>query len=320
MKSSDKLKYRKHVENTSSKPIETEDTKKEDARPKVHSDTSNRLWARAVLVICFMIILYYYSNKEKEYRFAIKNENIPMRFQKFDCSESFQNDINQYPDCKPKICGRFVTDDVVNILEAEIMLDMAKKGMSFGGSSGGASILDLHSGALSHGEKFINIYNIPEIQNIFENQHKKVYEFIKKSIMEEIAEKFEINTNKLYLTHPTFFSRINNVTAKTVHDEYWHQHVDKETYESFHYTSLVYLTDFGIDFNGGRFIFVNGIEGKNQSKSSVEPKKGRVIVFTSGSENLHFVEKVTNGERFAITISFTCNPKFAIDDPKININ
>lgn len=31
----------------------------------------------------------------------------------------------------------------------------------------------------------------------------------------------------MYLTKPTFFSRINGTVAKTLHDEYWHPHIDK---------------------------------------------------------------------------------------------
>lgn len=42
---------------------------------------------------------------------------------------------------------------------------------------------------------------------------------------------------------------------------------------------------------------------------------GRVSFFTSGSENLHRVEKVQWGTRFAITISFTCDPEHGIGDP-----
>lgn len=70
----------------------------------------------------------------------------------------------------------------------------------------------------------------------------------------------------------------------------------QETYGSFHYTSLLYLTDFGKDFNGGRFVFEDG-EEHNKTLYTVEPRKGRVSIFTSGAENLHYVEKVTDGSR-----------------------
>ena len=45
---------------------------------------------------------------------------------------------------------------------------------------------------------------------------------------------------------------------------------------------------------------------------------GRVSMFTSGSENLHHVEKVTSGTRYALTVSFTCDQKYAIDDPSLS--
>jgi len=42
---------------------------------------------------------------------------------------------------------------------------------------------------------------------------------------------------------------------------------------------------------------------------------GRVSIFTSGSENLHLVEKVKSGIRYALTVSFTCDQDAAISDP-----
>jgi hypothetical protein len=44
---------------------------------------------------------------------------------------------------------------------------------------------------------------------------------------------------------------------------------------------------------------------------------GRVSMFTSGSENLHYVERVTSGTRYALTVSFTCDQKYAIEDPTL---
>lgn len=90
----------------------------------------------------------------------------------------------------------------------------------------------------------------------------------------------------------------------------------QETYSSFHYTSLLYLNEYQRDFQGGRFIFLDENKADNVTLHSlIEPKRGRVSVFTSGAENLHHIEKVTEGTRYAMTISFTCNRKFAITDP-----
>lgn len=51
---------------------------------------------------------------------------------------------------------------------------------------------------------------------------------------------------------------------------------------------------------------------------TVEPKKGRISMFTSGKENLHHVEKVKSGTRYAMTISFTCDKSYGIEDPSVN--
>lgn len=133
---------------------------------------------------------------------------------------------------------------------------------------------------------------------------------VQKRIAASIAENFQISVDALHLTSPTFFSRITDAPAQTLHDEYWHPHVDKHTYESFHYTSLLYLSGYKREFTGGRFVFIDGPD--NKTHSIIEPKRGRIAAFTSGAENLHQVELVGSGTRFAMTISFTCNPKFAI--------
>lgn len=55
-----------------------------------------------------------------------------------------------------------------------------------------------------------------------------------------IADTFGLDPKLMYLTKPTFFSRINSTTAKTQHDEYWHPHIDKVR----HIMCLFFLDDF----------------------------------------------------------------------------
>lgn len=50
---------------------------------------------------------------------------------------------------------------------------------------------------------------------------------VRRRIQEKIAQTFGISSSAMYLTKPTFFSRINSTEAKTTHDEYWHPHIDK---------------------------------------------------------------------------------------------
>lgn len=229
------------------------------------------------------------------------------------CSEDYEN-YKRYPGCTPQKCGRAITDGVVTREEAQVLRRLAERGLALAGSEGGASILDLHSGALSMGKQFVNIYRYfgDQIKDVFSQKDFELYREVRGRIQTAIAETFGLDSSLLYLTKPTFFSRINSTDAKTQHDEYWHPHIDKVTYGSFDYTSLLYLSDYGSDFTGGRFIFMD-----QNGNRTVEPRAGRVSFFSSGSENLHRVEKVTWGTRYAITVSFTCDPAHAISDPSL---
>lgn len=228
-----------------------------------------------------------------------------------ECSEDYEN-YKRYPGCTPQRCGRAVTDSVVSREEAQALRRLAERGLALAGSDGGASILDLHSGALSMGKQFVNIYRYfgEQIGEVFTQEDFQLYRDVRSRIQAVIAETFGLDNSLMYLTKPTFFSRINSTSAKTQHDEYWHPHIDKVTYGSFDYTSLLYLSDYGYDFTGGRFIFMD-----SNSNRTVEPRAGRVSFFSSGSENLHRVEQVSWGTRYAITVSFTCDPAHAIADP-----
>lgn len=197
--------------------------------------------------------------------------------------------------------------------------------MQFGQGSGGPTIFDVATGAASEGEKFVDAYKLMQAA------HKKALEAantfpsvnplstilsrdqinLYKSIMQRVKSyiESELGVSNIYLTKPSFFSRITSAPAKTEHDEYWHPHVDKKQYGSFLYTALIYLSTQGEEFEGGSFHFIDG-----QQRISVQPKRGRLVVFTSGDENVHAVEKVKKGNRYALTIAFTCDKKQSVED------
>ncbi|XP_043288052.1 2-oxoglutarate and iron-dependent oxygenase domain-containing protein 3-like isoform X2 [Venturia canescens] len=242
-----------------------------------------KVWSRSVLILCVLAVVWYNSKRGKEIFLAKQKEVLVDRAQRVECAPEYKTELDKFPGCVPERCGRVVNDKLVSSTETDVLLKIAAAGMNLGGSDGGASILDLHSGALSKGTGFINIYNHPRANKIFSNADFAIY-------------------------------KMTNAPAKTVHDEYWLPHVDKVTYQHFHYTSLLYLNDHGRDFEGGRLIFIDD----NNVTTSIEPRKGRVTMFTSGAENLHAVERVTSGTRYALTVSFTCDPIAAISDPKLD--
>jgi hypothetical protein len=211
------------------------------------------------------------------------------------CAPAYKAEIAALdPVCLPARCGRFISDDLVTEAEAHALLGLAKKGLARGGGAGGASILDLHSGALSKEKLFVNLYKTDP--GLFTQRDFELYNGVKDRVKAAVAEHFNLDNSKLFLSHPTFFSELTAVPAVTEHDEYWHPHIDKETYPSFHFTSLLYLAEYKRDFTGGRFLFLD--EGAKVNRS-VEPREGRISAFTSGPENRHMVEAVTGGSRYA---------------------
>lgn len=285
-------------------------SERENARLGIRIDW-RRIITRMLMMTGIMVAVYFFK-ANKMVQFAKQDEEIDKKFVEISCSEDYAEELKQFRGCTPRKCGRMVSDSLIRPSEVAALRNIAERGLALGGSSGGASILDLHSGALSQGNAFVNIYKLETSRKIFTGEDFRIYSYVKGKIHHAIADHFGIDKEQLYLTHPTFFSRITSAPPQTIHDEYWHPHVDKETYESFHYTSLLYLTDYGEEFGGGRFVFID-----KDSNKTVEPRRGRVSAFTSGSENLHYVEQVTRGTRYAITVSFTCDPKHAIEDPKL---
>ena len=132
--------------------------------------------ARLVLVTSVLVIMYYTSQKEKERKFAQFKETIPLRSYKVDCSESYSAEMEQnHPKCVPIFCGRFVSDYLVTKREVAALSALARSGFEYGSASGGVAILDLHSGALSKGEGFVNLYKVTEAKKIFDLEGFPVY-------------------------------------------------------------------------------------------------------------------------------------------------
>ena len=151
-----------------------------------------------------------------------------------------------------------------------------------GGGTGGPTIFDLNSGALSKDDSFIDAFeaieNDPSRGKYFTRKDFELLVRTKERIQATIMQHFgklkhisvflytyfnfffqsEKGLNKLYLTSPTFFARLDgDKEPMTLHDEYWHQHVDTIAYGSFVYTGLLYLSDYEHDFEGGEFVYID---------------------------------------------------------------
>jgi hypothetical protein len=131
------------------------------------------------LILGILLIVWYNTKQGKEVSLAKQRDVLVSRMQNVDCSMDYKDELEKYPGCAPEMCGRVVTDKLVSTTEVDVLLKLAKNGLHLGGSDGSASILDLHSGALSKGQGFINVYKQPAAKKIFNNVDLAIYKYVK---------------------------------------------------------------------------------------------------------------------------------------------
>lgn len=169
------------------------------------------MFIRVTWLVCFVvgaIVLYSAFRREEEAfsrLFAEQEKKFEFKAMHIPCSPKYLKDINNYPGiynftgtytykvlssrkqilrmyehsgCKPKKCGRYVMDNVVTTDEVDIMLNIVKRGLSYGGSSGGASVLDLHTGAMSKGVHFVNLYKMESPDKLFKSSELQIYKYV----------------------------------------------------------------------------------------------------------------------------------------------
>lgn len=83
-------------------------------------------------------------------------------------------------------------------------------------------------------------------------------------------------------------------------------HADESSFSCFHYSCVMYLSTQHEDFEGGTFAFndPSADEGDNRVLTALSPTSGSAVIFSSGWENMHEVEPLISGTRFAVPVFF----------------
>ncbi|KAF1794166.1 Prolyl 4-hydroxylase, alpha subunit [Phytophthora cactorum] len=227
-----------------------------------------------------------------------------------------KNSVLFVPGCHQEnetMCGRALIDNFVTPEQVTQLREIAEIGMQNRSELGGPTIMDINTGFVRDSEGLVNIYQ-PE-QRIPNEDKPGVKRFTKKqfSLYRGVVEKIrlavmkEFGLEELYFSAPTFMTRLignESWTPSEIHDEYWHPHVDKENTKHYDYSGLLYLADYAEEFTGGLFSFID-----ENSETVIEPARGRLMMFTAGSENLHVVRKVETGTRYVLSLWFSCNER-----------
>ena len=92
-------------------------------------------------------------------------------------------------------------------------------------------------------------------------------------------------------------------------------HSDESTFKEFHYSCVLYLSTQHDEFEGGTFMYNDPPEAHGKPKGEprvitpLSPSKGSAVIFSSGWENMHEVEPLVSGTRFAVPSFFTTRPE-----------
>lgn len=249
-------------------------TNLESYQKSLEIQRKHKVWARIMLIVGALVVGYFMKSNEKP--FALFKDHHPLRVQKIVCAP-YQG-APTYPSCSPPPhCARIVSDNLVPSRDAESLQEFALTFFKLSTKPKGPVAVFPISNSTDYMPTFNRFKGTDK--SAIANKAQIIFRLLIANTLYLLEEQFEVDKNQIYLTHPVFISEITNNTPITIHDEYYQTHIDAETYPSFHYTALVYLSDYGKDFTGGRFIFIDN----NSTRVSVEPKLGRVLIFTSGN-------------------------------------
>ncbi|CAG2162692.1 unnamed protein product [Oppiella nova] len=254
--SSDGLNRRKRVVNrnidTNAENVSRVVSQEVSPERQQNHSIMKRVMSGMALSMAILAMVYYttQSNDTNEVVMALATQSItglPIG-REVMCSQDYNEDRVRFPSCVTQRCGRFVSDSVITESEAK-HLSIAKKGLSLGGSSGGHSVLHMHSGQLSMATNFVNIYKLIErtqrkeedLKELFTENELKVFRTVTNRIRKTIATHSGIPSSHLYLRKPTHFSRYTTKRAQVIYDLYWKRHVDKRgSYKYNQFTALLY--------------------------------------------------------------------------------
>lgn len=311
MEVKNRKKSNKNEKTFVAKVIREQDTTKlskfeESYKETLKTQRNHRVIARLVFILCVLIVAYFWKTNEKP--FATLKDHFPLRVQQLECN------TNTVHSCSKK-CGRLVSDNLVPLNDAKIIKEFTLKYFNQTPKIKGLYLIHVITyifqlllvlGAVN----IVSISNGTHFKQSFDIANKAyiVFRLMVVNLIHLIEERFEANKEFLSLSHPIFISQITNNTPSVLDKNYFLDNVDQEQFPYSHYTAILFLSDFKKDFTGGRFIF----NDQNKTKSIVEPKIGRVIIYSTGAENTNYIEYIQSGTRYAMTIPLTCDRKHGL--------
>ena len=165
--------------------------------------------------------------------------------------------IAEFSSCAPKSCDRVVIDGLFELEDVSALRAIAEKGMATRGNKGGPTILDLNTGYIRDSDGLENLFYSRKA--FFSAEEFEVYGRIINRLKSFVEDAFRTT---VFFTAPTFITRLDgreDWEPQGIHDEYWHVHADMASTPHYHYSGLLYLSDYETEFTGGIYMLLLSI-------------------------------------------------------------
>lgn len=120
-----------------------------------------------------------------------------------------------------------------------------------------------------------------------------------------IEERFNLRQNQFVLSYDDSMVAVITNESNEFSERLQNLHADSEVNARIGFTFFIMFSTMNKNVTDGRLVFVDIGNSKKTKNSMVESKQGRVIGFSSGVENMYYLQTVKKGSLIFLKLLFT---------------
>lgn len=122
-----------------------------------------------------------------------------------------------------------------------------------------------------------------------------------------LEERFNLDQKQFVLSYDDSMVAVITNESNEFSERLQNLHADTEVDARIGFTLFVMFSTMNKNLTDGRLIFVDAESSKKTKNSIVESKKGRVVGFSSGDENMYYLQRVKKGSLIFLKLLFIRN-------------
>lgn len=124
-----------------------------------------------------------------------------------------------------------------------------------------------------------------------------------------LEERFNLRQKQFVLSYDDSLVAVITNESNEFSERLQNLHADSEVDARIGFTFFIMFSTLNKNLTDGRLIFVDTESTKKAKNSIVESKKGRIIGFSSGPENMYYLQRVKKGSLVFLKLLFIRDEK-----------